>query len=92
VGLTDAQRAGGIADTELVARWLDDGITPNGAQGRALGPGLMSTFADWVHRAAESMALNSFPPIDSFSFEAKKDCVRSPNVAYCQMHVDEFAH
>jgi conjugative relaxase-like TrwC/TraI family protein len=37
VGLTDAQRAGGDADAELVARWLDAGITPNGAQGRAFG-------------------------------------------------------
>jgi conjugative relaxase-like TrwC/TraI family protein len=37
VGLTDAQRAGGKADPEQVARWLDDGITPNGARGRAFG-------------------------------------------------------
>jgi conjugative relaxase-like TrwC/TraI family protein len=37
VGLTDAQRAGGEADAELVARWLDDGIAPNDAQGRAFG-------------------------------------------------------
>jgi conjugative relaxase-like TrwC/TraI family protein len=37
VGLTDAQRAGGETDPELVARWLDDGIAPNGAQGRAFG-------------------------------------------------------
>jgi conjugative relaxase-like TrwC/TraI family protein len=37
VGLTDAQRAGGEADSELVARWLDDGIAPSGAQGRAFG-------------------------------------------------------
>jgi hypothetical protein len=37
VGLTDVQRAGGEADAEQVARWLDDGITPNGAQGRAFG-------------------------------------------------------
>jgi conjugative relaxase-like TrwC/TraI family protein len=37
VGLTDARRAGGDADAELVARWLDDGITPNGAHGRAFG-------------------------------------------------------
>ena len=37
VGLTDAQRAGGDADARLVARWLDDGITPNGAHGRAFG-------------------------------------------------------
>jgi conjugative relaxase-like TrwC/TraI family protein len=37
VGLTDAQRADGKADAELVARWLDDGIAPNGAQWRAFG-------------------------------------------------------
>jgi hypothetical protein len=37
VGLTDAQHAGGDADAELVARWLDDGITPNGEHGRAFG-------------------------------------------------------
>jgi conjugative relaxase-like TrwC/TraI family protein len=37
VGLTDARRAGGEADAQLVARWLDDGIAPNGAQGRAFG-------------------------------------------------------
>ena len=35
VGLTDVQCAGGDADAELVARWLDDGITPNGAHRRA---------------------------------------------------------
>jgi len=37
MGLTDVQRAGGAADAGLVARWLDDGITPNGARGRAFG-------------------------------------------------------
>jgi conjugative relaxase-like TrwC/TraI family protein len=37
VGLTDIQRAGGEADTEVVARWLDDGVAPNGARGRAFG-------------------------------------------------------
>ncbi len=37
VGLTDAQRVGGEADAELVARWLDDGVTPNSAHGRAFG-------------------------------------------------------
>jgi hypothetical protein len=36
-GLSDAQRAGGFAHAEVVARWLDDGVTPNGAHGRALG-------------------------------------------------------
>ena len=37
VGLTDEQRAGGAADATVVARWLDDGIAPNGARGRAFG-------------------------------------------------------
>jgi conjugative relaxase-like TrwC/TraI family protein len=37
VGFTDVQRGGGEADAEVVARWLDDGMAPNGAQGRAFG-------------------------------------------------------
>jgi hypothetical protein len=37
VGLTDGQRVGGEAHAELVARWLDDGLTPNGAHRRAFG-------------------------------------------------------
>lgn len=35
VGLSAADRAGGPADLDVVARWLDEGIAPNGAQGRA---------------------------------------------------------
>jgi conjugative relaxase-like TrwC/TraI family protein len=37
VGLNDVQRAGGDGDPEVVARWLDDGIAPNNAHGRAFG-------------------------------------------------------
>jgi conjugative relaxase-like TrwC/TraI family protein len=37
VGLTDVQRAGGEADTEVVARWLDEGVAPNAEFGRAFG-------------------------------------------------------
>ncbi|OPX11020.1 MobF family relaxase [Mycobacterium sp. AT1] len=37
VGLSDTQRAGGEADAGVVARWLDDGVAPSGAYGRALG-------------------------------------------------------
>ncbi len=37
VGLSDIQRAGGDADAKVVARWLDDGVAPSGAQGRAFG-------------------------------------------------------
>jgi conjugative relaxase-like TrwC/TraI family protein len=35
VGLSPSERAGGPADMDAVARWLDDGIAPNGAHGRA---------------------------------------------------------
>ena len=34
VGLSRADRTGGQADMDVVARWLDDGIAPNGAAGR----------------------------------------------------------
>jgi conjugative relaxase-like TrwC/TraI family protein len=34
-GLSDTDRAGGPADLEVVARWLDDGVAPGGACGRA---------------------------------------------------------
>ena len=37
VGLSDAQRAGGDADPEVVARWLDAGVAPSGECGRAHG-------------------------------------------------------
>lgn len=37
VGLTDAQRAGGDADPDVVARWLDAGVAPSGDCGRAHG-------------------------------------------------------
>jgi conjugative relaxase-like TrwC/TraI family protein len=37
VGLGDGQRAGGDADPEVVARWLDDGVAPSGECGRAVG-------------------------------------------------------
>ena len=33
-GLSDADRAGGQANPDLVERWLDDGVAPNGACGR----------------------------------------------------------
>ena len=37
VGLTDAQRAGGDADPDVVARWLDAGVAPSGECGRSHG-------------------------------------------------------
>lgn len=37
VGLSDVQRAGGTADPDVVQRWLDDCLAPNGACGRAFG-------------------------------------------------------
>ena len=37
VGLTDAQRNGGDADPDVVARWLDAGVAPSGECGRSHG-------------------------------------------------------
>jgi conjugative relaxase-like TrwC/TraI family protein len=37
VGLSDSERAGGDADPEVVARWLDGGVAPSGECGRAHG-------------------------------------------------------
>lgn len=37
VGLGEGKRAGGDADPEVVARWLDDGVAPSGECGRAHG-------------------------------------------------------
>jgi conjugative relaxase-like TrwC/TraI family protein len=37
MGLTDIERTGGEAEVEVVARWLDDGIAPNGVHGRSFG-------------------------------------------------------
>lgn len=34
VGLSDEQRAGGLADLDVVQQWLDTGIAPNGCCGR----------------------------------------------------------
>lgn len=34
VGLSEEQRAGGLADLDVVERWLDAGIAPNGCCGR----------------------------------------------------------
>jgi len=56
VGLTDPQRAGGDADAEVVARWLDDGVTPNGAQGRAFGERRVHGF-DLTFCAPKSVSL-----------------------------------
>jgi conjugative relaxase-like TrwC/TraI family protein len=56
VGLTDAQRAGGDADPEVVARWLDDGVAPNGACGRGLGKGAVHGF-DLTFAAPKSVSL-----------------------------------
>nr|WP_221220240.1 MobF family relaxase [Mycolicibacterium sp. BK634] len=56
VGLTDIQRAGGEADAAVVARWLDDGVAPNGARGRAFGERGVHGF-DLTFAAPKSVSL-----------------------------------
>jgi conjugative relaxase-like TrwC/TraI family protein len=55
-GLTDVQRAGGQADPVGVARWLDDGIAPNGARGRSFGTRGVHGF-DLMFGAPKSVSL-----------------------------------
>jgi conjugative relaxase-like TrwC/TraI family protein len=56
VGLSDAQRAGGQADPDVVARWLDDGAAPNGECGRGFGKGSVHGF-DLTFCAPKSVSL-----------------------------------
>jgi hypothetical protein len=56
VGLTDGQRVGGEAHAELVARWLDDGLTPNGPHGRAFGKRRCARLRPDILRAQERLA------------------------------------
>ncbi|WP_301150591.1 MobF family relaxase [Mycobacterium simiae] len=56
VGLSDAQRAGGEADPEVVARWLDEGCAPSGECGRGFGKGSVHGF-DLTFCAPKSVSL-----------------------------------
>jgi conjugative relaxase-like TrwC/TraI family protein len=56
VGLSDAQRAGGAADVEVVARWLDDGAAPTGECGRGFGKRAVHGF-DLTFCAPKSVSL-----------------------------------
>ncbi|OBF24941.1 MULTISPECIES: MobF family relaxase [Mycobacterium] len=56
VGLDDAARAGGEADTGVVGRWLDEGVAPSGECGRALGKGSVHGF-DLTFCAPKSVSL-----------------------------------
>lgn len=56
VGLSDAERAGGEADPDVVARWLDDGAAPNGECGRGFGTRSVHGF-DLTFCAPKSVSL-----------------------------------
>jgi conjugative relaxase-like TrwC/TraI family protein len=55
-GLSNAQSAGGEADPVVVARWLDDGVAPGGARGRAFGDQGVHGF-DLTFAAPKSVSL-----------------------------------
>jgi conjugative relaxase-like TrwC/TraI family protein len=71
-GLSDVQRAGGEADSETVARWLDDGVAPNGARGRALGASGVHGF-DLTFCAPKSVSLIRALLGDDVSIKATAD-------------------
>ncbi|GCA98583.1 MobF family relaxase [Mycolicibacterium sp. NCC-Tsukiji] len=55
-GLSTADLAGNEADMDVVERWLDDGIAPNGASGRAYGKKSVHGF-DLTFCAPKSVSL-----------------------------------
>jgi hypothetical protein len=55
-GLDGAALAGGFADTDVAARWLDDGIAPNGAGGRVFTKESVHGF-DLTFAAPKSVSL-----------------------------------
>ncbi|MGO9154705.1 MobF family relaxase [Mycobacterium sp.] len=55
-GLDAAALHGGFADTTVAARWLDDGIAPNGASGRVFTAGSVHGF-DLTFAAPKSVSL-----------------------------------
>ena len=55
-GLDGAALHGGCADTATAASWLDDGVAPNGATGRAFGESSVHGF-DLVFAAPKSVSL-----------------------------------
>jgi conjugative relaxase-like TrwC/TraI family protein len=55
-GLDDAALHGGFVDTTMAARWLDDGIAPNGAGGRGFSTGSVHGF-DLTFAAPKSVSL-----------------------------------
>jgi hypothetical protein len=56
VGLDGAAADGGAADSDVVQRWLDDGIAPNGQSGRGLTTGSVHGF-DLTFAAPKSVSL-----------------------------------
>lgn len=72
VGLTDAQRAGGEADAGVVARWLDDGVAPSGARGRAFGERGVHGF-DLTFCAPKSLSLVRALRVDDVVMKAMAD-------------------
>jgi conjugative relaxase-like TrwC/TraI family protein len=71
-GLTDGQRAGGEADSAVVERWLDDGVSPNGARGRAFGARGVHGF-DLTFAAPKSVSLIRALRGDDVSIKATAD-------------------
>jgi TrwC relaxase len=55
-GLDGAAVHGGFADTTVAARWLDDGIAPNGASGRVFTAGSVHGF-DLTFAAPKSVSV-----------------------------------
>ncbi len=71
VGLDAAAVAGGVADTDLAAAWLNDGVAPNGQSGRAFRAGAIRRrrlSSDVVRRRGELRGSVVYAPVQRRSF------------------------
>jgi hypothetical protein len=77
-GLDGAAVDGGFADTAVAARWLDDGIAPNGAAGRVFTKGSVHGF-DLTFAAPKSVSLQRRRISASSSGEAASESAATAN-------------
>ncbi|MEU0497515.1 MobF family relaxase [Mycobacterium sp. NPDC006124] len=86
-GLDESAQAGGVVDTEMAATWLNDGIAPNGARGRAFGEKGVHGF-DLTFAAPKSVSLLRVltDPVAEKVFAAAHEHAISAAMAYLHRH------
>jgi conjugative relaxase-like TrwC/TraI family protein len=86
-GLDAAAQAGGVADTEVAAAWLNDGVAPNGQRGRAFGEKSVHGF-DLTFAAPKSVSLVRVltDPVAEKVFAAAHEHAIAEAMSYLHQH------